>query len=138
RSHTEINDVANMLVYGGSVHEVTKDGRPQGGGSYLIVPPCRYAQVGSQVIDTFRLSGDVPNSALYQGDLSWGGMPGEGHQPRPSTGGLWPWHTDHLTAAFADGHIRRITLDRASQGCDVLPAWAGLIHDRGRYIWDLD
>ncbi|MCH8979714.1 MAG: prepilin-type N-terminal cleavage/methylation domain-containing protein [Armatimonadetes bacterium] len=137
RSQTEINDVANMLVYGGSVHEVSEDGRPQGGGSYLIVPPCRYAQVGNEVIDTFRLS-DVPNSALFRGELSWGVLPGEEPKPRASTGGLWPWHAEHLTVAFADGHFRRITLDRASQGCDVLPAWAGLVHDRSRYLWDLD
>ena len=137
RSHTDINDPAEMMVFGGSVHEVTEDGRPQGGGSYLIVPPCRYATMGGLKVDTFRLS-DVPDSSLFTGDLKWGGIPEEGQKPKVAMGGLWPWHTNHLTAAFADTHVRRISLDRASQGCEILPDWGGLVHNRGRYLWDLD
>ena len=138
RSGIEINDPAKMLVLGDSVHEVDEDGRPRGGGSYLILPPCRYALEGTFLRDTFRLDG-VPDRLLYQGGLSWGAPRGmAGTTDSINNGGLWPWHGEHLTAAFADGHIRRITIDQASDGCGVRPAWGGLVFDRERYLWDLD
>lgn len=137
RSGTEIFDPANMLVLGDSVHEIDDEGNPQGGGSYLIVPPCRYTLEGTFRRDTFRL--DIPDQYIYQGNLQWG-LPGSrGNQSSSrDSGGLWPWHANHLTAAFADGHIKRITLDQVADGCNVRPAWGGHIYDRGRYLWDLD
>lgn len=137
RTGTEIFDPANMLVLGDSVHEIDEDGNPQGGGSYLIVPPCRYALEGTFRRDTFRL--DVPDQFIYQGNLAWG-LPGsKGNQATSrDSGGLWPWHANHLTAAFADGHIKRVTLDQVADGCNVRPAWAGHVYDRSKYLWDLD
>lgn len=138
RSQTEVNDPSNMIMFGDSVFEVSPDGQPSGGGSYLIVPPCRYALEGGQLRDTFRLT-DVPNSALFVGDLGW--APSTSHQnddePNPS-GGLWPWHAEKLSAVFIDGHVRRISVDQAAAGCDVKIAWTGYVRDRVKYLWDMD
>jgi prepilin-type N-terminal cleavage/methylation domain-containing protein/prepilin-type processing-associated H-X9-DG protein len=142
RSQTEVNDPANMLMYGDSVHEVTPSGDPSGGGSYLIVPPCRYASIGSMVYDTFKLT-DIPNSSFFVGELAWeptagsGGSGGSADQLREA-GGLYPWHAKKLTALFVDGHVRRISLGQAAVGCNVLPMWAGYVFDRSSYLWDMD
>lgn len=139
RAQTEINDPANMLMYGDSVYEVTPEGDPSGGGSYLIVPPCRYAMTGTIISDTFRLV-DVPNSALYTGNLGWLPVAGRvgGDDDAMVSGGLWPWHTKKLTAMFIDGHAKKLSLDQATVGCNVLQGWAGYVHDQTRYLWDMD
>lgn len=138
RTASEVNDLARMLVLGDSVHKIDDDGSPRGGGSYLILPPCRYALEGTFLRDTFKLD-NVPDQQLYQGGLSWGAPLGiSGQTVGTNNGGLWPWHGDHLTAAFADGHIKRITIDQAADGCSVRPAWEGLVFNRVRYLWDLD
>ncbi len=138
RTQTEINDLTNMVMFGDSVHRVTPAGLPEGGGSYLIVPPCRFSNQDGMVTDTFKLP-DVPNSALYVGDQSWQPIPDPGseYEPRPS-GGLWPWHSNRLTVLYTDGHARRIALDRAATGCDVQPGWSGYVHNRSLYLWDME
>jgi len=138
RSGMQVYDPSKMMVMGGSVHEVDAEGKPQGGGSYLIVPPCRYALEGTFLRDTFKLD-EVPDSAIFTGDLSWG-VPGNrgGAGEMSQFGGLWPWHNKHLTVAFADGHVKRMTLDQVSDGCSVRPNWSGHVYDHGRYLWDLD
>lgn len=138
RSQTEINDQARMIMFGDSVHRVTPDGFPEGGGSYLIVPPCRYSNEGGTVTDTFRLS-DVPSSSFFVGDQGWQPIPDPGNndQIRPS-GGLWPWHIEKLTAGFVDGHLKRISLSQAAVGCDVQPSWSGYVYSRSQYLWDMD
>ena len=134
RSTSEVQDPSGMLVFGDSVHSIDSTGRPIGGGSYLIVPPCRFANTESGTVDTFLLDA-VPNSDLFTGSLDWGPI---GGGVAEASGGLWPWHSDRLTIVYADGHARRITLDQAADGCEALPMWAGLISDRSKYRWDLD
>lgn len=138
RSQTEIVDQTNMIMYGDTAFKVTSLGQPVGGGSYLIVPPCRFASDSGGLFDTFRLP-DVPSSALYVGDQGWQPIPEEHDEsvPLPS-GGLFPWHFNKFTAAFVDGHVARISLGRAKIGCDVQPAWNGHIHNRQQYLWDME
>ncbi|MCH7904224.1 MAG: type II secretion system protein [Armatimonadetes bacterium] len=135
RSTWEVQDPSGMLVFGDSVHSIDSSGKPVGGGSYLIVPPCRYANAENGTVDTFLLD-SIPNTDLYTGSLDWGPI-GNG-VAAVASGGLWPWHSDRLTTVYADGHARRITLDQAAEGCEALPMWAGLISDRSKYRWDFD
>lgn len=135
RTQSEIGDPSNMLMFGDSVFEVDSAGRPQGGGSYLIVPPCRYATFGRFRNDTFMLN--VPNSSIYTPGLEWAPPGSEEGSAPASAGGLWPWHSEKLTAGFSDGHLKRISVAQAKDGCDVRPNWRGFVYDRGRYIWDL-
>ncbi len=138
RTQTEINDQTNMIMFGDSVYRVNQAGRPEGGGSYLIVPPCRYSNEGGMIFDTFKLP-DVPNSALYVGDQGWQPIPDPGSSTEPTqSGGLWPWHSEKLTVLFVDGHARRIALDQATTGCNVQTAWSGYVHNRALYLWDMD
>jgi prepilin-type N-terminal cleavage/methylation domain-containing protein len=138
RSQTEIADQTNMIMYGDSAYRISPSGQPEGGGTYLIVPPCRYAMDSGVLYDTFRLP-DVPNSALYVGEQGWQPIPdpNDDDSPLPS-GGLFPWHFNKLTATFIDGHAARISLNRAAVGCDVQPTWTGYVHNRQLYLWDMD
>lgn len=129
RSSAEAADPSNTLVMGDSVWNVTADGRPEGGGSYLIVPPCRFNGQGG---DTFDLSG-YRNDQVYAADQYWE-RPKEG--PTRS-GGLWPWHEGRLTAVMVDGRLRSLRMEEVRAGCEVLDDWEGPVGDRDRYLWDL-
>ena len=138
RTHVEINDPSAMLVFGDSVHDISSDGRPQEGGNYLIVPPCRYAQVGRFRQDTFRLS-RIPNSAFFIDAIVWDPTEvGQTTVAAPFSGGLWPWHSEKLTVIFADGHARRVRVEEAADGCQVRTSWGGYVYDLSKYFWDLD
>lgn len=137
RMSTEVANPADTLMFGDSVFEVTPQGEPSGGGSYLIVPPCRYWLDGRFKRDTLKL-GRVSDESLYTGDIEWGTLPGEGQSAVTMMGGLWTWHQNRLTAMFVDGHARTVTLSQVAIGCDVQPRWAGYIYDRSLYLWDLD
>lgn len=137
RSQTEIDDISNMILFGDSVNEVLPDGRPSGGGNYLIVPPCRYSIRGISRYDTFNLD-DAPMSAIFIDGQGWtGGGTEQIFDPFLTVGGLWPRHNGHLTTIMTDGHIRSLTLVQATQGCDAQPNWNGLITDRSGYLWDM-
>ena len=136
RLQTEVSEPSNTILFGDSVYEVTADGSPQGGGSYLIVPPCRYWLDGPFLRDTLRLS-QVPDEDLYTGDVGWENLPGA-NEIGKNMGGLWPWHSGKLTVVFNDGHAWRPTISQAAIGCDVKPAWGGYIYDKSLYLWDLD
>lgn len=126
RTSSAVSEPAETLVFGDSVWEVTDNGKPKGGGHYLIVPPCRYAEANRR--DTFELAG-VNDEAIYTANLSW--------QANGEKGGLWGWHEGMSTVAFADGHIAVRTRDRLADGCDARPDWRGRIFDPARYLWDL-
>jgi prepilin-type N-terminal cleavage/methylation domain-containing protein/prepilin-type processing-associated H-X9-DG protein len=138
RMNTEVADPANTILFGDSVYEVTPDGKPSGGGNYLIIPPCRYWFDGQFKRDSLRLGNNVPDNQVYTGNINWGPLPHEGDDAETMMGGLWPWHNRRLSAAFVDGHAKHTTLSQAAVGCDVRPDWEGLIYDRSRYLWDLD
>lgn len=136
RNNSNIADPGSMILFGDSVYNVSPDGVPSGGGSYLIVPPCRFAQTGEQVEDTFNLD-DAPIGSIFIEGQGWSeGGSTPPLEPYLTVGGLWPRHNARMTVVFADGHALRITLKRATTGCEVKPDWEGFITDRGSYIWD--
>ncbi len=137
RLSTEVANPADTLLFGDSVYELTREGRPNGGGSYLIVPPCRYWLDGQFKRDTLRL-GRIPDESLFTENIEWGELPGENEPIVSMMGGLYPWHNRRLTTVFVDGHARGSTLSQIAVGCDVQPSWGGYVYDRSKYLWDLD
>lgn len=130
RSTSELGDPSRTLVYGDSAWEQL-DGRPIGGGSYLIVPPCRY--LAPDRTDSFNL-GTYNNDRIYTASKVWDEI---GNRRDPRIGGLWPWHSGRLTAVMADGSIKSLTVAKIADGCDVRQRWGGYITDVERYVWDL-
>lgn len=130
RSASDLQDPAQTLVFGDSVWHVGDDGRPSGGGSYLISPPCRFTSPDHS--DSFDLNG-IGSDRVYSAAKVWD----EGPTKRVRAGGLWGWHTGRLTVVMGDGSVKAISLERASDGCTVRRRWTGLITDTSRYIWDL-
>lgn len=117
-----------------SLWDRTRGGVPIGGGSWVVVPPCRYAGDGNGVIDTFDFPGDV---------RYYFGFEPEGWQPESSDswlvyGGAWPWHRERFQVLMIDGSVKRVPLASLLSGCDFLPGWEGHIHSREEYIWDTD
>jgi prepilin-type N-terminal cleavage/methylation domain-containing protein/prepilin-type processing-associated H-X9-DG protein len=126
RSAFQIESGAETLMLGDSAWSVNQDGKPSGGGHYLIIPPCRFVE-GRQS-DTFDLT-SYRNEQIFTADLQW--------RRGVEFGGLYPWHNGRLTAGFADGHVRAETVAKLARGCNPLPNWNGRIFDPSVYLWDL-
>lgn len=131
RNTSQIAEHTATILFTDSVWARTSDGRPVGGGNYLVVPPCRYEQVGDRVVDTFQ----APSGRIQFFTTS------EGWQEEPTSayvfGGAWPWHSGKMNVARVDGSVRSMTPDQMSAGCDQQPGWQGYINDRDAYLWDL-
>lgn len=131
RTSSEINDGSNTILFGDSVWEID-NGMPQGGGNYLIVPPCRYiSDSGSSGGDSFNLGG-VPSQSIYNANLTW-----VNDRSTAQAGGLYAWFKPKVTITFASGTVKRMTMSEISAGCEVAPDWNGTIIDSRSYIWDL-
>lgn len=125
---------AGTLVFLDSVWDRTGSGFPLGGGSWVVVPPCRYVRRGGQIRDTFEF---VAGAAHYFGFEPVGWQP-ESSQSWLVYGGAWPWHRGKFNVAFFDGRAKTVNLGDLTFGCDFQPGWQGLIDDLAQYPWDLD
>lgn len=135
RSSGEIADPSRTILMVDSVREVTPEGRPRGGGSFLVVPPCRYVTRNGRVLDQFTAfwSGD---GEVFQTVEPWS-LEADGSFS--SLGGAWPWHAGTLTVVMADGSARQMRPGQLVQGCSLEPGdeW-GLITNPELYLWDLE
>jgi len=130
KSVSAVNDPANTLMFGDSAWEI-RNGKPEGGGHYLALAPCRFELQNGVPIDTTGHA--VSNASFFREGLIW---------VQTSTkffeaGGLWPWHDDRVTITMVGGNIKLMSLRQTTQGCAVRSDWSGLIHDPTRYIWDI-
>jgi prepilin-type N-terminal cleavage/methylation domain-containing protein len=132
RTSYDIENPSSTLLYGDSAWEV-KDGKPSGGGNYLIIPPCRYQVSNSRIVDTFA-PGINSNVNLFESGLAWE-VPSRTWNGE--AGGLYPWFKKSITITFVDGHVKSVPLQAVTAGCDVKSNWQGYIVDDTRYIWDL-
>lgn len=131
RSDYEIASPGNTLVFADSVFDVSSNGKPKGGGSYLIVPPCRYVAVTQY--DSFGL-GSYNNDRIFTAARAWD----DSRPPkRTKFGGLWPWHNGSLTTIMGDGSAKAMSVERVTEGCDVRPNWGGMIRDSVSYLWGI-
>jgi len=123
-----------MLV--DSVWGVDKQGRPYGGGQWLVVPPCRYynnTSDGGNAADSLPQNVDL-NQYMKIAPDGWDLRSYSSAQ----YGGAWSWHAEHFTIAYVDGHVNTVSLGRLTDGCEIRKNFAGLIQDKSRYLWDLD
>lgn len=125
---------AGTLVFIDSVWDRSGSGVPFGGGSWVVVPPCRYKEQQGQWVDTFEFVygtqsffGFEPGGWLPESSMSW-----------LVYGGAWPWHRGRFNVMFFDGHVKSVPLGTLTKGCDVEPEWNGPIKNGEEYIWDLN
>ncbi len=111
------------------------ESRAEGGGSYVVAPPCRFMADHTQVADTF-LPGNTrvspPGDPLYAPIAGWDVS---GTRSAYPTGGVGTRHGDRINTSRLDGSARSTTLRGLSQGCHVLTAWRGSITDAAKYPW---
>ncbi len=124
-----INAPAKMLLGVDCVWNRTPGGAPYGGGNNAVDPPCRIYADGT---DSFPAQGGYSNFYWYGGwnpntPLAWNVF-----------GGVWPWHGNMVNVAFTDGHAKSLQITQLTAGCNVQPAWGGVIFDKSAYIWGLD
>lgn len=131
KTYTEVGDISKTILFVDSVWSVDSKGVPSGGGSWLVLPPCRYYSTGGQVIDSFGLEA---NYRLFTP------MNAQGWMVKRTTGsGLgftWPWHDGTMNVARTDGSAMNLSPSRLTAGCFLRPNWAGFISDPKDYEWD--
>ncbi|MGI8922837.1 MAG: DUF1559 domain-containing protein [Fimbriimonadales bacterium] len=132
-SGSQIANESLTIAFIDSVWDRSVTGQPYGGGSWVVVPPCRYIDTPSGPYDTFGIPG---NSRSYFG------FNPPGWQPSSSTswlvyGGAWPWHRNRFTILYADGRAASVSLPLLVQGCEFAPQWRGRIQSTADYLWDL-
>jgi prepilin-type processing-associated H-X9-DG protein len=127
---TEVQDPSEVLLFVDSVWALANGG-PSGGGSWLVVPPCRYSEGPSgQTLDTFLVGQDA--EAAFVMANGWSG----GSSSPLQYGGAWPWHLGRMNVAHIDGSVKSITPAQLGAGCNVQPNWSGQIEDGAAYMWD--
>jgi type II secretory pathway pseudopilin PulG len=129
---SDVDYPSSTFLYIDSVWTLQEDGTPSGGGSWLVVPPCRFDEGGA---DTFKEGANAAN--VFTNDAE-GWDVGKPMSPL-QYGGTWPWHKGktRMTTISADGTARSLTPRQIEDGCDVQPKWGGNIEDRSKYMWDL-
>jgi len=124
-----INAPANMILGVDSLWDL-QGGTPTGGGNNAVDPPCRYYADGTDSFPKLN-SGD----AYFYWFGAW--------NPNCPTcwnvfGGVWAYHTQFVSTAFVDGHVKAYKITQLTAGCNVLTAWGGVITDKNAYLWDLN
>jgi prepilin-type N-terminal cleavage/methylation domain-containing protein len=126
RMESEVREPSRTIMFVDSKWSLKNSDTSQGG-SWLVVPPCRYASssTGSR-LDTF-LDGQQAEKAFVL-DLGWFGD--------QQFGGAWPWHMGRMTVARVDGSVTSLTPSELSAGCDTRSRFANRITDPKLYAWD--
>ena len=125
RTFSWIIDPASMLLFADTISPRTRDDEPLGGGSYIVIPPCRTGFAGE---DTFELA----RAVVYAPRKGW---LLQNNSPE-RYGRAWPWHLGRTNIARADGSLKSVTMDQLARGCDVRDNWDGRVSDPSNYLWD--
>lgn len=134
RSTSAVGEPSRAFVYVDSVWSMEPDGRPKGGGSYLVLPPCRYSSQDTGRYDTFLIPA-LSDTQIYKVNTGW--IPGSGGRMR-QYGGAFPWHRGRFNVGMADGSAKALALGNLIRGCDVRVNWGGEIYDLANYGWDIN
>lgn len=132
RSATSISDPSRTLLFADSVGSRSASGQPNSGGSWLVVPPCRFMISGGRIVDSFGFAPNT-NVRLFGQHRGWD----VGNSRSPFVyGGVWGWHFKRATIARVDGSVASVEPSALGQGCIVLDEWRGLIKSPRDYPWD--
>ena len=137
KEESEVAEPSDTLIFLDSVWSRNSSGAPIGGGTFLVVPPCRYyppASQGAALVDSFT-GAKKSASQVYTTTVGWEPQ----DQTSPSQyGGAWPWHLGRINVAEVDGSVKSLAPDQLSEGCNLVGQWAGLITDPVAFMWDLE
>jgi prepilin-type N-terminal cleavage/methylation domain-containing protein len=130
RAFSQVTEPARALLMVDSVHSLDKSERPQGGGSYVVIPPCRYGRQGRRFFDSFDLP---PNTRVLAASQGW-----DLANPLNAFryGLAWPWHDGRMNIGRVGGGSVSVTPKMLSIGCDARSFWTGFIEDWSKYYWD--
>jgi prepilin-type N-terminal cleavage/methylation domain-containing protein len=126
RTTSEVGDANSMLLFVDTISPRTTKDFPMGGGSYIVIPPCRTTVSGE---DTFGLNHNPNVFAPRKGWYLIDGSP-------ERFGRAWPWHQGRATVAQINGSVKSMTMEQLASGCDVRENWGGTVRDLGNYAWD--
>jgi len=134
-----VSDIAypsNTILVMDSVWSRSASGDPVGGGSWLVVPPCRYYEptsAGEPAIDSFT-GRRIADSTVYTTAVGW-----EPESPDAVNvyGGAWPWHLGRINVVEIDGSVHSLDPSQITIGCDLEGQWAGAIRNPPAYMWDI-
>jgi prepilin-type N-terminal cleavage/methylation domain-containing protein len=127
---SSVEQPSDTILFADSAWSV-HDGVPSGGGSWLVVPPCRYESAADgTLIDTF--TNRIGTGQVFTTIDGWT----VNSDSTVQYGGAWPWHFNHVNVAMTDGRVKSMSLGELERGCDVQNGWSGLIQDPTVYAWD--
>lgn len=125
RKESEIDSPSSTMLFLDSVWSVDAQGHPDGGGNWLVVPPCRFATENGKVIDLLA-SGPYEFADIFAVSRGW----------QPGTfGNAWPWHFQRVNVAGADTHAESLSTTQLASGCDVKPYWNGEEDKTSQSYW---
>lgn len=132
KNTSQVGSPSETYLFIDSVWTLEENGTPTGGGSWLVVPPCRFDEADQ---DTFLSDPSAVDIFTNKSD-GWE----VGKQTSPlQYGATWPWHAGgtRMTTVAADGSVRSRTPNQITDGCKVMSGWQGWIQDPQKYQWDL-
>lgn len=126
RIASNVQNPSETLVFADSVWTRTSSGAPSGGGSYIVIPPCRYKGQGPHPTDLFG------GGTVYSPYMGWNVH----NEKAPNYyGNAWPWHTNRVNLIRWDGSAKSFMPTQLYDGCNLEDAWQGRVTSDG-YIWD--
>jgi prepilin-type processing-associated H-X9-DG protein len=133
RPFGQVKNPADTMMLIDSVWTRTADGTAYGGGHYLVTPPCRYRKspYGNRM-DSFNLY-SLDETRVFTTSYGWNVADGKAPNVH---GNAWPWHRGRMNMAMVDGHVRTVSPEQLTAGCELEDEWRGYITDVDRYIWD--
>lgn len=155
-SDSRVKQPANTVLFTDSIwYRDPSSGRPEGGGNWIVMPPCRlYRDAAGTIVDSFTIVRQSCDSGEARGWYDYGSNSCS-MLSRPACwklrnamgwyrwmefGGTWPWHRSNtmMTVAYVDGHAKAHTPTQLTEGCDARPECGGFITEPDKYKWDLD
>ncbi len=134
KSMSAVAQPSRTLMYVDSLWTRSASGSPQGGGSWLVVPPCRYYQdARGKLTDSFTNSAGA-DVLVFTTANGWNL---EEKVAPAAYGFAWPWHSERMNVANVDGSVRSVVPQKLGAGCDVRSDWQGAIKDASMYMWDV-
>jgi prepilin-type N-terminal cleavage/methylation domain-containing protein/prepilin-type processing-associated H-X9-DG protein len=131
---SRVGSPARTFIFGESIWDRGANGKPLGGGNWVVEAPC-VRDINNQLLSPMSELTSEAGLGLWRNY-------GVGWAVGNSTswlewGGLYPHHKQSINMAYVDGHAKALNLGAITAGCDVRPAFQGAAFDLDKYQWDL-